>query len=347
MTMAEQQTKVQKSGSGGLAVVTGGCGFIGSSMVDLLLARGMSVAVIDNMSGGRRQNLAHHSHNPALSIFAQDIRDLTPGHAAFQGARFVFHFAGLGDIVPSIEAPVDYMDVNTQGTVCVLECARAAGVEKFVYAASSSCYGLATPPTDEQHPIAPQYPYALSKYQGECAALHWHQVYGLPVNSVRIFNAFGIRSRTSGAYGAVFGVFLKQKLSGAPLSIVGDGSQTRDFIYVSDVAEAFYAAADTQHAGEIFNLGAGKPQSVMHLADLIGGERIYLPKRPGEPDITHANIDKITTMLGWRQKVSFEEGVAKILDNIEYWQEAPLWTEEKIHEATQTWFQHMKEVPNG
>jgi UDP-glucose 4-epimerase len=173
-----------------IAVVTGGAGFIGSHMVDLLLARGYRVRVIDNLSGGRAENLAHHDDNPDLSKWWADIRSLTPGDPSFAGARYVFHFAGVGDIVPSIERPLDYMDINVQGTVRVLECARAAKVDKLVYAASSSCYGLATTPTREDHPIAPQYPYALSKFQGEQAAFHWRKVYGLPVNSICIFNAY-------------------------------------------------------------------------------------------------------------------------------------------------------------
>jgi len=197
-----------------LAVVTGGAGFIGSHMVDVLIGRSFAVRVIDNFSGGHERNLAHLDGNPDLTIVNQDIRDLNPDDAPFDSARFVFHFAGIGDIVPSIERPIDYMDINVQGTVKVLECARAAGVEKLVYAASSSCYGLADVPTREDHPIDPKYPYALSKYQGEQAALHWQNVYGLPVNSVRIFNAYGTRVRTTGAYGAVFGVFFKQKLAG-------------------------------------------------------------------------------------------------------------------------------------
>src|SRR5262249_24063021 len=162
-------------------------------------------------------------------------RDYQPGDPLFREVDYVFHFAGIGDIVPSIERPMEYMSANVQGTVHMLECARHACVKKFVYAASSSCYGLATTPTSEVHPIAPLYPYALSKYQGEQAALHWHRVYRLPTNSIRIFNAYGTRSRTSGAYGAVFGVFLKQKLEGKPFTVVGDGDQTRDFLYVSDV----------------------------------------------------------------------------------------------------------------
>jgi len=227
--------------------------------------------------------------------------------------------------------------------VNVLECARAAGVRKLVYAASSSCYGLADVPTGEDHVIDTKYPYALSKYQGEQAALHWHKVYGLPVNSVRIFNAYGTRSRTSGAYGAVFGVFLKQKLAGKPLTIVGDGTQSRDFLYVTDVARAFYAAATTEHVGEFYNLGAGNPQSVNYLAALLGGETVCIPKRPGEPDCTFADITKIKRGLGWKPEVSFESGVEKILENIEYWREAPLWDTETIAEATKSWFQFMQE----
>src|ERR1035441_5230421 len=216
-----------------LAVVTGGAGFIGSHMVDLLLAEGYRVHVIDSLVGGRLLNLEAHKNEARLKVDERDVRALAPDDSAFAGATYVFHFAGIGDIVPSIERPIDYMNVNVQGTVRVLECARAAGVEKVVYASSSSCYGLAATPTDEAHPIAPQYPYALSKYQGEQAAFHWRRVYGLPVNAICIFNAYGPRVRTTGAYGAVFGVFLRQKLAGRPFTVVGDGTQTRDFIYVT------------------------------------------------------------------------------------------------------------------
>src|SRR4029077_7692911 len=168
-----------------------------------------------------------------------DVRSYAPDDGVFKGAKIVIHFAGIGDIVPSIERPLEYMSTNVQGTAHMLEGARQAKVERFVYAASSSCYGLASVPTREDHPIQPQYPYALSKCQGEQAAFHWHQVYGLPVNSVRIFNAYGTRVRTTGAYGAVFGVFFKQKLAGKPFTVVGDGTQRRDFLYASDVATAF------------------------------------------------------------------------------------------------------------
>ena len=324
-----------------IAIVTGGAGFIGSHMVDCLLAGGFRVRVIDNLVGGRESNLAHHANDPALSFERLDIRALAPDAAVFADASFVFHFAGIGDIVPSIERPTEYMETNIQGTVRVLEAARAAKVKKVVYAASSSCYGLAATPTREDHPIAPQYPYALSKYQGEQAALHWHEVYGLPVNSIRIFNAYGTRVRTTGAYGAVFGVFFKQKLAGTPFTVVGDGTQRRDFLYASDVAEAFLFAAETSLTGEIWNLGAGNPQSVNRLVELIGGPVTYIPKRPGEPDITWADIGKITRDLGWRPNVAFEEGVRRMMAEIDKWRDAPLWDPESIARATRIWFDYL------
>lgn len=324
-----------------ITVVTGGAGFIGSHMVDSLLAHGCRVRAVDNLVSGRESNLAHLGGNPDFSFERADIRALNPGNSLFDGARQVFHFAGIGDIVPSIDRPLEYMAVNVQGTVQVLECARQAKVRKLIYAASSSCYGRAATPTREDHPIAPQYPYALSKYMGEQACLHWHKVYGLPVNSIRIFNAFGTRVRTTGAYGAVFGVFFRQKLAGKPYTVVGDGEQRRDFLYVTDVAEAFRLAAETDKTGEIWNLGAGNPQPVNRLVELLGGEKVYIPKRPGEPDCTWADITKICRDLAWRPRVSFEEGVARMLEEIEVWRDAPLWDPESIAKATQTWFQYL------
>jgi len=226
-------------------VVTGGAGFIGSHMVDLLLAEGYRVHVIDNLSGGRLQNLDGHKSNPHLNVEVRDIRELEASDPAFRGAQYIFHFAGIGDLVPSIEQPLDYISTNAMGTVRILEAARNVQARKFVYAASSTCYGFAEVPTREDAPICPQYPYALSKYMGEAAVLHWGKVYKLPVLSIRIFNAYGTRSRTSGAYGAVFGVFLAQKLAGKPFTVVGDGTQRRDFLYVTDVVRAFYLAAQS------------------------------------------------------------------------------------------------------
>lgn len=323
------------------AIVTGGAGFIGSHMVDVLRERGCRVRVIDNLVGGREANIAHHGADGTVTLDQRDIRFFSPDDAIFSGVRWLFHFAGIGDIVPSIEKPTDYMDANVMGTVRMLEGARQAGIEKFVYAASSTCYGLASVPTREDHPIDPKYPYALSKYFGEQTAFHWYRVYRLPVNSLRIFNAYGTRSRTSGAYGAVFGVFLRQKLAGKPFTVVGDGTQTRDFLYASDVARAFLAAAETPISGEAYNLGAGKPQSVNYLAELLGGDKVHIPTRPGEPASTWADISKITRDLGWRQQVSFEEGVANVIRSIAYWKDAPLWTPETIERATSMWFKYL------
>lgn len=326
-----------------IALVTGGAGFIGSHMVDLLVERGFVVRVIDNLSGGRIDNITHHLSNPLFTFEERDIRSYKVGNSFFRDVKYVFHFAGIGDIVPSIEYPSEYMSTNVQGTVQMLECARNASVSKFVYASSSSCYGLANVPTDESHHIDTRYPYALSKYQGEQAALHWHKIYQLPVNAIRIFNAYGTRSRTSGAYGAVFGVFLKQKIAGKPFTVVGDGSQTRDFLYVTDVAKAFLAAAETVHTGRFYNVGAGKPQSVNRLVELLGGSKVYIPNRPGEPDCTWADITRITSELNWKPEISFEVGVGKVLENIDYWQNAPLWEPSSIAIATEIWFKYMNE----
>lgn len=322
-----------------IAVVTGAAGFIGSHTVDLLLERGYRVHGLDNLTTGRLSNLEQHKGNPDFVFEAKDIREINADDPLFRDADYVIHFAGIGDIVPSIDRPVDYLSTNVLGTVRCLEAARKAGVKKFVYAASSSCYGLTKElPTTETAPIYTEYPYALSKYMGEEAVLHWGKVYHLPVVSIRIFNAYGVRVRTTGAYGAVFGVFLAQKLKGKPLTVVGDGTQTRDFVYVTDVARAFQAGAESKRTQEIYNLGAGNPQSVNRLVELIGGEVVRMPKRPGEPDCTWADTSKIKAHLGWSPVVPFEEGVGKMLQKIDLWRDAPVWDPASIQEATKTWF---------
>ena len=325
------------------AVVTGGAGFIGSHMVDLLLDRGYEVAVIDNLAGGRKENIAQHSANPRFELHEQDMCELPPASVLFRHAEYVFHFGGIGGIGPSIEDPVKYMKTNVNGTLAVLEAARHARVKKVVYAASSSCYGLASElPTTESAPIQPEYPYALSKYLGERTALHWGQVYGLPVISLRMFNVYGPRVKTTGAYGAVFGVFLAQKLHGRPFTVVGDGTQRRDFVYVTDVARAYLLAAESDRAGEAYNLGGGgQPPTINELVRLMGGDVVYVPKRPGEPDCTWADVSKIQRHLGWTPTVSFPQGVASMLRHIEDWRTAPLWTPDTIEAATRVWFQHL------
>ena len=325
-----------------VAVVTGGAGFIGSHAVERLIEKGYEVRVIDNLVCGNVDNISSFIKSGKCKFFENDIQELEADSIIFKNADFILHFAGIGDIVPSIQKPAEYMSVNVQGTIKVLESARANRVKRFVYAASSSCYG-ANPevPTTEDAEIRNEYPYALSKYLGEISAFHWAKVYGIEVNSIRIFNAYGTRSKTSGAYGAVFGVFLKQKLSGKPLTIVGDGEQSRDFVYASDVANAFVLAGETALNGQVWNLGSNNPISVNNLANLIGGEKVFIPKRPGEPDVTWANNKKIMSELGWEPKVSFEDGVSKILSNIEYWRNAPLWDENSIKKATEDWFKFM------
>ncbi len=322
-----------------VAVVTGAAGFIGSHMVDALLAGGYEVRALDDLSSGRMENLKHHANNPKLTFETLDVRALPEKSRLFQGASFVFHFAGIGDIVPSVDQPVEYLSVNIMGTVKTLEAARYARIKKFIYAASSSCYGAtADVPTNEDAKIQPEYPYALSKYLGEQSVRHWNKVYNLLTVSIRIFNAYGPRSRTTGAYGAVFKVFLAQKLAGKPYTIVGDGTQMRDFVFVTDVARAFLSAAESDKAYEIYNLGAGKPQSVNRLVELLGGEKVHIPKRPGEPDCTWADISKIQKELQWRPQVSFEAGVAMMLKNIDHWRDAPVWEPHSIEKVTENWF---------
>jgi UDP-glucose 4-epimerase len=324
------------------AVVTGGAGFIGSHMVDLLVDRGYSVVVIDNLVTGRAENLARHRREPRVAFHEIDMCAVGADSPLFKDVDHVFHFGGIGDIVPSIERPLEYMRANVDGTLAVLEASRRAGVRKFVYAASSSCYGMATElPTTEQAPIRPEYPYALSKYLGESAALHWAQVYRLPVISIRMFNVYGPRVRTTGAYGAVFGVFLAQKLHGKPFTVVGDGSQRRDFVFVTDVARAYLMAAESAETNQVFNLGSGNPQTINRLIELMGGDVVHVPKRPGEPDCTWADIGRIQRALGWKPEMAFPQGVAAMLGQIEEWRAAPLWTPEKIEAATRTWFEHL------
>lgn len=323
-------------------LVTGGAGFIGSHLVDRLLEDGQRVRVLDNFSTGRPSNLDHIRKRKELEIVKADIAGDSIGRH-FDGADRVFHLAALADIVPSIERPDDYFRANVLGTFNVLEAARAAGVNRLVYSASSSCYGIPDSyPTDERAAIRPMYPYALTKRLGEELVLHWGQIYKIPCASLRLFNVYGPRSRTSGTYGAVFGVFLAQKLAGKPLTVVGDGTQTRDFVFVADVAQAFARAGESRETGEVYNIGAGKPQSVNRLVELLGGPVVHVPKRPGEPDCTHADIRKARERLGFTPKVSFEQGVRVMLDNIEYWRQAPVWEPESIAKATRAWFESLE-----
>lgn len=324
-------------------VVTGGAGFIGSHMVDRLLSDGHQVIAIDNFSTGRPENLARQKGHMNLHVVDADVNDTATISHCFEGADWVFHFAALADIVPSIQHPEKYFRSNVDGTFNVLELCREKGVKRFIYAASSSCYGIPDIyPTPETAEIRTEYPYALTKYLGERLVLHWGYVYKLPVISLRFFNVYGPRSRTSGTYGAVFGVFLAQKLKGLPFTIVGDGTQTRDFTFVTDVVEACIMAAASDLKCEVMNVGSGGTYSVNRLVELLGGKNVvHIPKRPGEPDCTFADITRIRDLLGWEPEVSFEEGVKIMLKNIDYWRAAPVWTPETIASATKDWFKYL------
>ena len=321
--------------------MTGAAGFIGSHLAQRLLEDGHAVTGIDNLAVGRRSNCAEFESNPRWRFVELDVND--PAAAQhFAGIDTVFHLAALADIVPSIERPEAYFRANVDGTFAVVEAARAAGVRRLVYAASSSCYGLPDVfPTPETAEIRPQYPYALTKYLGERLALHWGSVYAIPTVSLRFFNVFGPRARTSGSYGAVFGVFLAQKLAGKPFTVVGDGSQTRDFTYVSDIVDALIVAAASPVTGEAINLGSGGTYSINRLVGLLGGAVEYVPKRPGEPDCTYADIAKAERLLDWRPRVTFEAGVSDLLQHLDEFGDAPVWDAGSIAQATQSWFRYL------
>ncbi len=323
-------------------LVTGAAGFIGSHLIEECLNRGWEVRGVDDLSVGRIENFKSFANHPRFSFLKADVNDGVAVQPLLKDIDWVFHLAARADIVPSIEMPIPYHRANVDGTVQMLELAREARVKRFLYAASSSCYGIPNQfPTQETAAIQPQYPYALTKWLGEQCVLHWGQVYKLPVVSLRLFNVYGPRARTSGTYGAVFGVFLAQKLHGRPLTIVGDGTQTRDFTYVTDVVDAFLTAAVSDLSGVVMNVGSGGTYSVNRLVELLGGEKNYIPKRPGEPDCTFADTSKIRKLLNWKAKVSFEEGVERLLATIEDWRKAPLWTKESIATATENWFKYL------
>jgi UDP-glucose 4-epimerase len=322
-------------------IVTGAAGFIGSHLCDLLLSTGHEVVGLDDFSTGREANLKAAAASPRFSLVRRSINEVSSAELG-GSADWIFHLAGRADLVPSIQNPADYFKVNVDGTFRMLEVARALGAKRFLYAASSTCYGVAdVTPTPESHPCVPRHPYGLTKYLGEQLVLHWSHVYGLQAASLRMFNVYGPRSRTTGAYGAVFGVFLKQKLANKPYTVVGDGRQTRDFTFVSDVAAAFLKTAESDVAGEAMNIGSGHTYSINRLVELLGGEIAYVPKRPGEPDCTFADTTKIRARTGWQPRVDLETGVKAMLAVIDDWRDAPLWDQQSIAEATKDWFKYL------
>lgn len=324
------------------SIVTGGGGFIGSHLCEKLVEMGHKVIVIDNFSIGRKSNLKKIKNK--IKIYNKDISNFKSIKNLFKKVDNVFHLAALADIVPSIENPDDYFRVNVTGTYNILKLSIKNKIKRFVYSASSSCYGIPKQyPTKETSSIEPQYPYALTKRLGEELVLHFAKVYKLNASSLRFFNVYGPRARTSGTYGAVFGVFLAQKIANKPFTVVGNGKQTRDFTFVSDVVEAIVQVSKKKKLiGEIFNIGSGKTVSVNKIVELLQGKSIYIPKRPGEPDTTFACIKKIKSKTRWRPKISIDRGIKKMLEHIDDWKNAPVWTPKKINKQTKKWFFYLK-----
>ncbi len=291
------------------AVVTGGAGFVGSHVVDALIKEGFAVSVIDDLSGGKRDNV----HKDA-TLHVVDVRDSKAIAPIIAGREFVFHLAALPRVQYSIEYPEETNSVNVGGTLAVLKASKDAGVKRVVYAASSSAYGnQETLPLSEDVPPQPLSPYALQKYVGELYCRVFSEVYGLSTVSLRFFNVYGSRLDPEGAYALVIGKFLKQKKDGVPLTITGDGQQTRDFTHVQDIVRGMILAARSEHVGkgEVINLGRGQEVSVNALAELIGGTTVHIEPRL-EPRHTRADITRAKEFLNWTPEVSLEEGVAEL-----------------------------------
>jgi UDP-glucose 4-epimerase len=320
-------------------LVTGAAGSIGSHLCKRLVEDGHEVMAVDNLSSGRRERIAilESYTDSRFSFYEENF-----GSFDFVDIDWVFHLAALADIVPSIEQPLKYHNSNVHQTVQLLKRCSDAKIKRFIYAASSSCYGIPDVfPTPETAECRPMYPYALTKYVAEQYVLHWAKVYSLPAISLRLFNVYGPNFRTSGTYGAVFGVFLAQLANNKPLTVVGDGMQSRDFTFVSDVVNAFILAARSQAVG-IFNIGSGGHYSINDLCKNLRAKEIeFLPKRPGEPDCTFADITKAREILKYSPHVSLKQGVKIMLGELEKYKTAPLWDAQSIAEATKTWFQQL------
>ena len=321
-------------------IVTGGAGFIGSHLVSKLTRTNHEVIVLDNLSSGRKRNLVGQFKK--IKFYKVDISKKGKWQKLFKNVNCVFHLAALADIVPSIDNPKKYFDSNVVGTFNILEACRDHGIKKIIYSASSSCYGLTKKyPTSERDVIDPKYPYALTKRLGEEMIIHWSNLYKIKFISLRLFNVYGTRSRTSGAYGAMFGVFLTQKFFNKPLTIVGDGKQSRDFIFVTDVVSAFIKSMNIKLQNQIYNVGNGKSITINMVANILGGKKIHIPKRPGEPDKTMANIKKIKMQMKWNPKIDINKGIKLLMKDINYWKKAPIWTPQKIKAATKNWFKYL------
>jgi UDP-glucose 4-epimerase len=291
-------------------IVTGGAGFIGSHIVDELISLGHEVHIVDDMSAGKKENV-----NEKATLHIVDIRDKEKLMPIFAGAEYVFHEAAVPRVQYSIDNPIESNDINVNGLLSVLEACRLNKVKRLIFASSSSIYGEPDKlPTSEDMPINPMSPYAAHKYIGEVYLKLYRKVYGLETVCLRYFNVYGPRFDPEGAYPLVIGYFIKRKSEGKSLTITGDGTQTRDFVHVTDVAKANILAmkSDKVGKGEVINIGGGIRYTVNHIAELIGGVVEYVPARL-EPHDTEANIEKAKELLNWEPKVNFEEGIKELL----------------------------------
>ncbi len=297
------------------SIVTGGAGFIGSNLVDRLVKEGHKIIVLDNFVSGKRSNLSHHLKKD-VEIINLDISNAKKLDKYLKDVSYVFHLAGLAEIVPSIKNPKKYFINNVLGTLNVLEAAKKVKVKKFIYAASSSCYGSPKKiPTSETDKINTQHPYAFTKYLGEEAAIKYAKFFNMPNISCRFFNVYGPRLNTTSQYAAVFGNFLTQKKKMKPLTIIGSGNQTRDFIHVDDLTNAFIKLARSNLKNRIYNLGSGKETSINKIANMIGGKKIFISKRPGDPNRSCANIAKIKKDIKWKPRISIIEGIERLFQS--------------------------------
>ena len=292
-----------------ISIVTGGAGFIGSHIVEKLKALDHMVVVIDNEYS---DNDNFHWRKDTLNVNI-DITDYKALKKAFTGADYIFHCAAEARIGPAIENPVNALNINTMGTCNILQCAREVGAKKVLYSSTSSGYGLNEAPNIETQPDDCLNPYSVSKIAGEKLCKMYTDLYGLNTIIFRYFNVFGERAPRKGQYAPVTGIFLRQKAAGEPLTIVGDGEQRRDYIYVQDVANANVMAAisnpDDDAYGQVYNVGSGKNYSVNEIASFISDDTINIPPRIGEARNSLANIDKIKKTFAWKPEVDVEEWI--------------------------------------
>lgn len=320
-------------------IVTGGCGFIGSHLVDYLIKKECKVIVIDNLITGKLKNL-----NTKAKFINADLSRYKDWYKYFKNVDYVFHLAGLAELVSSVKNYEKYYDFNVGSTFNIFRAAKKYNCKKIIYTASSTCYGKPKSfPTKENNTINTLHPYAVTKYLGEDILIRFGKIFNIPVVSARLFNVYGPRVRGTKGYGAVFTVFLAQKNKNKPFTIVGDGKQKRDFTYVSDIVEALYLLAQNKKIkSEIFNIGSGKTISINKLVSLLNGKKTFIPKRPGEPDITFADISKIKNKIGWKPKIDIKQGVKIMLSNLNDYKDQPLWNKSSIKKATSEWFKFLR-----